>query len=173
MSPSEPPDVSALFAAYHAALYRYIARFTGDADVAGDVVQETFIRLVEHPPGETDRVRAWLFTVATNIARDSLKTAGRRQRLLAGDPSRIPVGNPEPDPADVLERDEARERVRRGLAALSEKERMILLMREEGFKHREIAEAVGTTTGSIGTLVARALAKLARHLGLDAHREDT
>jgi DNA-directed RNA polymerase specialized sigma24 family protein len=33
-------------------------------------------------------------------------------------------------------------------------------MREEGFTHREIADAVGTTTGSVGTMFARALAKL-------------
>jgi DNA-directed RNA polymerase specialized sigma24 family protein len=40
-------------------------------------------------------------------------------------------------------------------------------MREEGFAHREIAEAVDTTTGSIGTIVARALDKLAAELRLD------
>lgn len=71
-----------------------------------------------------------------------------------------------PDAVDALEREEARERVRRALAALSEKERLLLLMREEGFKHREIAAAVGTTTASVGTLIARALVKLAGHLGL-------
>lgn len=67
-----------------------------------------------------------------------------------------------------MERDEARRRVRDALAALSEKERIALLMREEGFKHREIAAAVGTTTASVGTLVARALTKLAGHLGLNS-----
>jgi DNA-directed RNA polymerase specialized sigma24 family protein len=41
-------------------------------------------------------------------------------------------------------------------------------MREEGFAHREIAEAVGTTTGSVGTLIARALDRLAQQLPLDA-----
>lgn len=34
-------------------------------------------------------------------------------------------------------------------------------MREEGFKHREIAEALGTTTATVGTLIARSLEKLA------------
>ena len=43
----------------------------------------------------------------------------------------------------------------------------MLLMREEGFSHREIAEAVGTTTGSVGTMIARALDKLAARLQLD------
>jgi DNA-directed RNA polymerase specialized sigma24 family protein len=51
---------------------------------------------------------------------------------------------------------------------LGEKERTVLLMREEGFSHREIADAVGTTTGSVGTMIARALDKLAAELPLDA-----
>ena len=69
-----------------------------------------------------------------------------------------------PEVIDTVERAEARARVRSALATLSEKERVLLLMREEGFKHREIAAAIGTTTGSVGTLIARALAKLAEHL---------
>jgi DNA-directed RNA polymerase specialized sigma24 family protein len=41
-------------------------------------------------------------------------------------------------------------------------------MREEGFAHREIAEALETTTGSVGTLLARALDRLASRLPLDS-----
>jgi RNA polymerase sigma-70 factor (ECF subfamily) len=156
-----------LFAAHHAALYRYVARFAGDPDLAEDVVQETFIRLAERPPTDPTGIRAWLFTVATNLARDALKIGSRRRRLLVENGGLLRPPDPTPA-AEALEREESRARVRRALAALSEKERLLLLMREEGFKHREIAEAVGTTTGSVGTLVARALAKLAGHLGLKA-----
>ena len=83
------------------------------------------------------------------------------------------MGEPPEDPAARVVRDEERRMVRGALAELSEKERAVLLMREEGFAHREIAEAVGTTTGSVGTMIARALDKLARRLNLDAqHKED-
>jgi RNA polymerase sigma-70 factor (ECF subfamily) len=159
-----------LFAAHHTALHRYVARFAGDADLAEDVVQETFIRLVEHPPADATGIRAWLFTVATNLARDALKIGGRRRRLLADNEGGLGA-NPGPDPSEALEREEARGLVRRALAKLSEKDRVLLLMREEGFKHREIAAAVGTTTASVGTLIARALVKLAEHL--DLHREES
>jgi RNA polymerase sigma-70 factor (ECF subfamily) len=57
--------------------------------------------------------------------------------------------------------------VQQALAGLPERDRTLLLMREEGFSHREIAEAVGTTTGSVGTMIARALDKLAAELRLD------
>jgi RNA polymerase sigma factor (sigma-70 family) len=56
-------------------------------------------------------------------------------------------------------------RVRDALLRLSERDRAILLMRESGFTQAEIAAAVGTTTKSVGTLTARALAKLAAVLG--------
>jgi DNA-directed RNA polymerase specialized sigma24 family protein len=57
------------------------------------------------------------------------------------------------------------------LSALSPKERSAVLMREEGFAHREIAEALGTTTGSVGTLLARALDRLGKALLSSTHPE--
>jgi RNA polymerase sigma factor (sigma-70 family) len=67
-----------------------------------------------------------------------------------------------------VESEERRRVVSAALLALSEKERTALLMQQEGFSHREIADVVGTTTGSVGTLLARALDKLAAALPLDS-----
>ena len=67
-------------------------------------------------------------------------------------------------PDEETERSERRRMVRAALDRLSLKERTVLLMREEGFAHHEIAEAVGTTTGSVGTMLARALRKLSAEL---------
>jgi len=162
-----------LFARHQTELFRYVARFTGDADLAEDVVQDVFVRLAERPPRRDDQMRAWLYRVATNLAVDHARGAKRRLKLVEGRPDRLPMGEPPEDPAARVVRDEERRMVRGALAELSEKERAVLLMREEGFAHREIAEAVGTTTGSVGTMIARALDKLARRLNLDAqHKED-
>ena len=46
--------------------------------------------------------------------------------------------------------------MRRALAALDPRDRELLMMREEGFSYREMAEAVGVQATSVGTLVARA-----------------
>jgi RNA polymerase sigma factor (sigma-70 family) len=81
---------------------------------------------------------------------------------------KLPAPDPAPDPAAQLERQETRRLVREAMDCLSEKERTALLMREEGFSHREIATAVGTTTKSVGTLLVRAFDKLAERL----HTED-
>ncbi|HEX6748195.1 MAG TPA: sigma-70 family RNA polymerase sigma factor [Longimicrobium sp.] len=159
-------DAAGLFAEHHAPLFRYLSRLTGDADVAEDAAQEAFVRLMERPPapGET---RAWLFRVGTNAAWMALRTRGRRRRLLESAPLRAPVGDAPPAPDAAAETAEVRTKVRRALDALGERERQILLMQQEGFKYREIAEAVGTTTQSVGTMLARALNKLAAELRLD------
>jgi RNA polymerase sigma-70 factor (ECF subfamily) len=161
-------DLAALFAQHHGELFRYVARYTGDADLADDVVQDVFVRLAERPPGHREQLRGWLFRVATTIAIDALRRARRRLVLVAGQAGDLPMAGPPPSPATLVEQEETRRRVRSALATLSEKERAVLLMREEGFTHREIAEAVGTTTGSVGTMFARALDKLAGRLDLDA-----
>lgn len=158
-------DAARLFEENYVALSRYLFRYTGDADAAADAAQEAFVRLLQRPP--TDHPRAWLFKVATNLVIETARTRRRRWRLLVGAGDRAPLGDAPPDPAAVREGQQRREAVQRALQTLSEKERMALLMREEGFAQREIAEAVGTTTKSVGTLIARALDKLADRIGLD------
>lgn len=159
-------ELDALFAEHRDSLFRYLARYTGDPDLAEDLVQETFLKVVVQPPGTGENVKGWLFTVATNLAKDVRKTARRHEELLrqAGGIARLEQSPA--DPSAEAERADAWRRVRAGLDALNHKERTALLLRADGFAHREIAMALGTTTGSIGTLVARALAKLATTVAL-------
>ncbi|MBI4420396.1 MAG: sigma-70 family RNA polymerase sigma factor [Gemmatimonadetes bacterium] len=156
-----------LYARHHEELFRYASRFTGDADLAEDVVQESFVRLAERPPSDARALRAWLFRAATTIAIDLLRTGRRRTALAERQADRLPMGEPPPDPARAAERGDVRRRVRAALEQLDPRDRTVLLMREEGFAHHEIADAVGTTTKSVGTMIARALAKLAQRLDLD------
>ncbi|CAN5615134.1 RNA polymerase sigma factor SigX [soil metagenome] len=159
-------NVAEIFEEHHEALFRYLVRLTGDEDLAADATQEAFVRLVERPPPH-ERVRAWLFTVGTNVVRDDARLRRRRFELLSGSPDRVPVGDSPLRPDAVLEREELRRSVRGAMESLSERDRTLLLMREEGFTHREIADAVGTTTKSVGSMVARALQKLSTRLVYD------
>ena len=160
------PKPGDLFEAHYDALYRYLVRQFGDEDLAEEACQEAFVRLVERPPSEMSEPRAWLYTVATNVARDHVRTRALRERKLEEGADAIPRPRSSPDPAEQLDRSTRRRAVRRALDRLDERDRTILLLREEGFRHREIAEVVGTTTKSVGTMIARALAKLARELEL-------
>lgn len=170
MSGDEARDVDALFARHHGSLVRYLVRLTGDPDVASDIAQEAFVRMLEQdaPPAEP---RPWLFRVATNLVRDVGRKARRHRELGTADRLRRAHSDPPPAPDRGVERTEAGRRVRAALRALSAREREALLMREEGFKHREIAEALGTTTGSIGTLLRRAIEKAAARLPVHEEME--
>lgn len=156
-------NVTQLFLEHYDGLYRYLVRLTGDEDLAADAAQEAFVRLVERPPQDRN-LRAWLYAVATNVVRDSARARARWLTLLKGSPDRAPMGDVPPLPDAAAESAERQRAVRTALDRLNWKERTVLLMREEGFAHHEIADAVGTTTGSVGTMLARALRKLSAEL---------
>lgn len=149
-------DAEVAFREHRLTLVRYVYRLTGDESVAADIVQEVFVRLMESGGGIAD-VRGWLFTVATNLVRDRHRVRESRRRLGAG--KRL---GPDPvrRPDEVFERRRRVERMRAALSRLSERDRAILLMRQEGFSHPEIAEAVGVAPSSVGVLAARAIRKL-------------
>lgn len=161
-------DYDRLFHRFYPQLFRYLHRLTGDADAADDVAQEAFVRLTEQEIGEAD-VRPWLFAVAMNLVRDRARKAGRHRRL------EVHVPKPStPDLPDVAaERAEAVTRVRRVLDSIPERDRMILLMREEGFHYDEIARAIDVAPSSVGTLLARAGRRFAEAFGSMADTRET
>ena len=150
------------FATHSATLYRYATRMTGDPDLAEDLVQETFIRFSKES-GVANQ-KAWLFRVISNLAVNAQKSIGRRLGLLRLGAHRQPLADSAPLPDEEYEREELRSLVREALDRLSDRDRTLLLMREEGFTHAEIAEAIGSTTKAVGTLLTRALLKSAKHL---------
>ena len=128
-----------------------------DRGAAEDVAQEALARLAEaailHRPD--DEVDAWLTRVCLNRASNTLRSrsrssdrddrAGRRDAVAAdGDPA-----------GDVVAREE-RDAVRAALARLPERQRIVLVLRHNGYRYAEIAALVGVSPGSVGTLLARA-----------------
>lgn len=160
-------DVERLFHTYHDPLVRYLTRRLGDRDWAEEVAQETFVRALRHGEAGTGpapaKARAWLFAVATNLVRDDARRDARRRRqlaLLRGEAAEVHAESP----AVVYERAQERAReaalARRAVDALAERDRLALLMREEGLDYHEIAEALGLSVGSVGTTLARARRRL-------------
>jgi RNA polymerase sigma-70 factor (ECF subfamily) len=146
-------DFDGIFHRLYPALFRYLHRLTGDPDAAEDIAQEAFVRLLRQNLTEPE-VRPWLFTVAMNLVRDRARKSERRQRLLTTAPALVkPTALPDED----VERSERITVVREVLDRLPQRDRQLLLMREEGFKYEEIASVVGVAPASVGTLIARAL----------------
>ncbi len=155
-------DVDELFQEVYPRLHRYCLRMASDADAAEDAAQEAFVRLLDRKvEGDPAGIRAWLFKVATHLLRDRARVRDNRERLLTENPV-IPNGPPPPD--ESLERTEAVARVRRVLAELDDRERVLLLLREEGFSYKELAEAVGVQPSSVGTLLVRARQRFAKRM---------
>lgn len=146
-------EFDSLFQQLYPSLFRYLHRLTGDSDVADDIAQEAFVRLLRQDLPEAE-VRPWLFTVAMNLVRDHARKIERRQRLLTTAPSMVSGFAP---PDEGVERSEQVQSVRAVLDQLSERDQQLLLMREEGFKYEEIANVIGVAPASVGTLIARAL----------------
>lgn len=150
-------DFDTVFETLYPSLHRYLHRLTGDQDVAEDIAQEAFVRLLRQSLPE-DEVRPWVFTVAMNLVRDNARRNERRHRLLAGAPELV---TRPPLPDEDVERRDRIARVRGVLEKLPERDRQLLLMREEGFKYDEIAAVIDVAPSSVGTLIARALRKFA------------
>lgn len=156
-------DFDDLFERLYPSLHRYCFRLTGDEDEADDVAQEAFVRMVRHDvTGEIPGVRSWLFRTALNLVRDRSRVRSNRERLLEANPAHSAAPDDPETPDRASERAENVRRVRRVLATLDERDRALLLMREEGFRYREIAEAVGVATSSVGTLLSRAQTRFAQ-----------
>ena len=103
-----------------------------------------------------DKPSPWLVSVARNLLRDERRGAARRWELLelrgATDDLHRPPASPE---SDVLA-DETATQVRRTLAAIAPRDRHMLLLRQEGYTYREIAEAMDVSPASVGTMLVRA-----------------
>lgn len=151
-------ELERLFRTYHAPLVRYLTRRLGDRDWAEEVAQETFLRALRQERLSSER--SWLFAVATNLVRDEARRSERQRRHLALLAAEVRSESIEPEPTS-MERAEDAALARQAIDALAERDRLALLMREEGLNYEEIAEALGLSVGSVGTTLARARRRLA------------
>jgi RNA polymerase sigma factor (sigma-70 family) len=151
-------DWADLYRTTYEDLYRFLHSKVWDPERAHDLTQETFVRALQHEP---DNPRAWLFSVAANLARDDARTAVRRRRhleLLKSDTEVDSVA--EPEAPGRLDREERTRVVRGALEQLSERDRDVLLLWNAGQSYAEIAEQTGLASGAIGTTLARARKRL-------------
>jgi RNA polymerase sigma-70 factor (ECF subfamily) len=98
--------------------------------------------------------------VATNLVRDEARKDARRRRHLALLAERERAEGPAEQEATSLERAQEAAMARRAVDALAERDRLALLMREEGLSYEEIAVALDLSPGSVGTTLSRARRRL-------------
>jgi len=151
-------DWATVYTETYSDLVRFLHRKVWDVDRAQDLAQEVFVKALDVDP---DNPRAWLFTVANNLARDEARSAVRQRKhlvLIKGEAEAKQESMPQP--TDEAERREQIEAVRKALETLSEKDRTVLLLWDAGFNYDEIASQTELSKGAIGTTLARARARL-------------
>lgn len=157
-------DWSVVYRETYSDLVRFLHHKVWDADRAQDLAQEVFVRALDQEP---ENPRAWLFTVAANLARDEARSAIRRRRHLQLIKTEVEIAQPA-QPDAQLERAQQERAVRRALEALSERDREVLLLWDAGLSYEEIAAQTGLAVKAIGTTLARARKRLvAAHEALE------
>ena len=144
-------------------LLRYLVFLGIDADTAGEIVQDSFLKLQEHllAGGDRSHPRAWLYRVAHNLARNvqtssrSRKTSSLADLTLVADPI-APTASAEED----LIAKERTERLARAMASLKAAQKNCLVLRAQGLKYREIAETLNLSVSTVAENVQRGLESL-------------
>ena len=141
------------------ALWGYLSRISGNRQMADDLLQESYYRLLKTTAvfeSENHR-RNYLYRIATNLVRDT-KRAPRPVFDEAIEMANVAAPNTGADT-------ESRTDVRRALGRLKPRERaMLWLAYANGSSHAEIADVLGLKTASIKLLLFRARRKLAAAL---------
>jgi RNA polymerase sigma-70 factor (ECF subfamily) len=150
-------DWAVVYRETYADLVRFLHRKVWDADQAHDLAQETFVRALEHQP---ENPRAFVFTIAANLARDEARAAVRRRKHLTLIKGEAAGAAETAGAAEAAEASERAAMVRQALTALGDRDREALLLWDAGFDYAQIARQTGLAHGAIGTTLARARKKL-------------
>jgi RNA polymerase sigma-70 factor (ECF subfamily) len=156
---------------FHTPLFNFLARLSRRRDLAEDLVEETWLRLVARAPllREDTRLGPWLFTVARNLYASYCRSRLVEDSHLATLIGLWPCGTPQPSPFESTAATESERRVEAALAALPILYReALLLVGVQGLSIAEACEVCGVSAEAMRQRVSRARALLARRLDEDA-----
>jgi len=153
---------------YKNAIVSFLFRFTGDFRTAEDLAQETFLRVFRkiHDYNSTAKFSTWLYTIASNLAKDEFKRRARHPAKSldwqgGGDTTRdMPQAKADTTgsvPEVRLEHDEVRQNVNKALNLLEEHDREVLLLKDvQGLSYEEIAQVLELPMGTVKSRISRA-----------------
>ena len=144
-------------------LRRYLIYLGVDAATAEETVQESFLKLHQHllAGGDQSHLRAWLYRVAHNLARNA-QLSFRSSRTKAWDDlaaSADPIA-PAANAEEAMLAREEEEQLERAMQGLSAAQRNCLALRSQGLKYREIAEVLSLSISTVAENVQRGLERL-------------
>ena len=162
-----------LYRRYEKPVFSFIYRIVMSAADAEDLCQETFFRLAREKRKYkvSGKFKTWLFRIALNLCRDRLRRKKLRSYLslnkqgFSTDHEKFEIqngiSNPEPGPVEKSETNEIKVLVQKAFAKLSEKQRIVVILKEyQTLKFSEIAEIMGCPVSTVKSLNHRGHEKL-------------
>lgn len=153
-----------IMAIYKDRIVNYLYQFTGDYQKAIELSQETFLR-VYFKAGKYRPIAplsAWIYTIASNLAKTELKKAKRTAAVSLEDiPNSYSAGTFSEDPPDTgLLRN-----LREALDSLHPRYRIPVVLKDmEGFSQEEIARIIGRPVGTVKARISRGREQLKKKL---------
>jgi RNA polymerase sigma-70 factor (ECF subfamily) len=148
-------DIEAVYRSRSGAFMRLARAIVGTDEEAWDAVHDAMVSAIRSRASfrGDGSLEAWLWQAVMNAARS------RARRSTAGEPT------PEPD-ANPHDAEDDREVVRRAVARLPERQRLVLFLRYyAGFRYEEIGAVLGLQSGTVGPTLTAAQATLRELLG--------
>jgi len=149
---------------YSDELYAYAYKHVGTAQIAEDLVAETFSRFltaIERGGGPEDHLRAYLYRITHNLITDLY----RREPPPAQELDEERMAEDRLGPSGVLAQQQESDSVRRALRLLTPEQRQVLTLKFlEGWTSAEIAQTMEKTLGAVKALQHRGVASLQRIL---------
>jgi RNA polymerase sigma factor (sigma-70 family) len=151
-------DIATLFQTHHRELKRFLIRRVQSPEVAAELVQEAYLRLIRVP--NTDRIedlRGFLFTIASNLARDYLRQRARHGHVDGGplDPS---IPSPAPSVEALVDAQRHAALLQQVIDELPPKTRAVfVLYRVEGCSYRDIATVLDMSPRTVEYHLRQAL----------------
>jgi len=154
-------------AQYESQLVRYAARLVGDAELAQDLAQETFLRLCRQPRAKVeDSMPQWLFTVCRNRAMDVLKKENR-MKTLSEDQAQQCTSR-DADPMAVLETREAAVQATAILESLPKNQQEVIRLKvQNDLSYREISNVTGLSVSNVGFLIHKGITTIRKRLAYE------
>jgi len=166
-----------LYRRYEKPLFDFIYRMVMNPSEAENLYQETFYRLIRSKKKYkvTAQFKTWLFQIAINLCRDRLRRMKHRSHLSlnalvtsqnnGGVEYQEFISDPSSDLDKYVESEELVSLIKGAIASLSEKERLVFVMKEyQGMKFSEIADILNCPIGTLLSLNHRAEEKLKKIL---------
>jgi len=160
--------LATLFHKYRGSLYRYLSGLVSSPEDAAELVQESYVRLLQHENvAQLEAVsRTYLFQIATNLARDHFRRRTTRRAGAHFDVDDVEIADERAGPEHDVVWEQTIDSIKQGIKELPPvTRRVFLLSRFRNKTYPQIAALLGVSTRTVERKMCEAMELLAERLG--------